>query len=332
MSFETHELERKLLLVLKILSESREPVGARIIAKKLKEDGVELNERTVRYHLKLMDERGLTRLVGRDGRMITAEGLEELNDAMVSSKVGFVLSRVELLAYKTDFDLDAASGAVPVNISFFKEKDFNHACDVMYPVFAAGLCVSHRVAVGREGEMLGDIAVPEGAVGLATVCSVAVNGVLLKAGIPVDSHFGGILQIKNGRPRRFVELVHYAGSSLDPSEIFVRARMTAVRDMAGKGSGKVLASFRELPAPCSQAMTRVLERLGAVGIKGLALTGNTGEPVCEIPVEMNRIGIVLYGGLNPVAAVAEDDIEVTNLAMSTVMRYEDLKNIKEVLV
>jgi repressor of nif and glnA expression len=28
--------------------------------------------------------------------------------------------------------------------------------------------------------------------------------------------------------------------------------------------------------------------------------GNTGEPVYGIPVELNRIGMVLLGGLNPV--------------------------------
>ena len=177
MSFETHELERKLLLVLKVLSDSREPTGARVIAKKLKENGIDLNERTVRYHLKLMDERGLTRLVGRNGRMITESGLEELSDAMVSSKVGYVLSRIELLAYQTNFNLASGTGTVPVNISFFKKEDFPAAARTMRPVFEAGLCTSERVAVGYEGQSLGDVTVPEGNIGLATVCSVVMNGV-----------------------------------------------------------------------------------------------------------------------------------------------------------
>ncbi len=36
--------------------------------------------------------------------------------------------------------------------------------------------------------------------GLATVSSVAVSGALLKAGIPLDSKFGGVLQFRNHRP------------------------------------------------------------------------------------------------------------------------------------
>jgi repressor of nif and glnA expression len=55
--------------------------------------------------------------------------------------------------------------------------------------------------------------------------------------------------------------------------------------------------------------------------------GNTSEPVCEIPVELNRIGIILYGGLNPVAAASEAGIETETHAMSTVMEYQNLAEI-----
>ena len=65
----------------------------------------------------------------------------------------------------------------------------------MKPAFAAGLCVSDLVAVAQEGEQLGEVIVPEGKIGLATVCSIVINGTLLKAGVPIDSRFGGILQI-----------------------------------------------------------------------------------------------------------------------------------------
>ena len=116
---ETQEVERKTLSILKTLNDSQEPLGARIIAHRLKDYGVELGERAVRYHLKLMDERGLTRLVGREGRLITESGIEELNRALVRDKVGFAISRIEMLAFRTDFDFDKHTGSVPVNISLF---------------------------------------------------------------------------------------------------------------------------------------------------------------------------------------------------------------------
>ena len=63
----------------------------------------------------------------------------------------------------------------------------------MKPAFEAGLCVSDLVAVAYEGERLGEFVVPKGSMGLATVCSIVINGSLLKAGVPMDSRFGGIL-------------------------------------------------------------------------------------------------------------------------------------------
>ena len=326
---ETQEVERKAIAILRTLNESQVPLGARVIAQRLKDLGVELGERAVRYHLKLMDERGLTELVGRDGRLIMERGVEELKSALVRDKVGFAISRIELLAFRTDFDLDKRTGAVPVNVSFFPRERFSRALQVMKPTFAAGLCVSDLVAVAQEGERLGELVVPEDKVGLATVCSVVINGILLKAGVPMDSKFSGILQIRNHKPLRFVELIHYSGCSLDPSEVFIRAKMTSAGEVAKRGEGKVLATYREIPALCRPIVEEVVAKLKEAGLDGLLVMGNASETVCEIPVELNRVGIILFNGLNSVAAAAEAGIEAENRGMSTVMEYQNLVRFEE---
>ncbi|MBL7061305.1 MAG: DUF128 domain-containing protein [Dehalococcoidia bacterium] len=327
---ETQEVERKEHLILKILNDSPQPLGARVIARLLKDHGVYLGERAVRYHLKLMDGRGLTRLISRDGRLITEPGVEELGNALVRDKVGFAIARIELLALRTDFDWEKGTGLVPVNVSFFPKEKFEKALQAMKPVFAAGICVSDLVAVAHEGEQLGELIVHSGKTALATVCSIVINGTLLKAGVPMDSRFGGILQIRNHEPLRFVELIHYAGSSLDPSEVFIRARMTSVRDAARTGNGKILANFREIPALCRPIAENVVAKLKDAGLGGLMVMGNTSEPVCEMPMELNRIGMILIGGLNPIAAAEEAGIEAENYAMSTVLEYQRLKRFQEI--
>jgi len=331
LGLETQEVERKVLTILKILSDSKKPLGARIIADRLKKGyGIDLSERTVRYHLKLTDERRLTKLVGRDGRLITELGIEEISNALVEDKVGLAISRIELLTFLTDFNYDKATGSVPVNISIFPKDKFNKALHAMKPVFAEGLCVSDRIAVAYEGEQLGKLIVPEGHSGLATVCSLVINGTLLKAGIPMNSRFGGILQIQNHQPLRFVEFIRYDGSSLDPSEVFIRARMTSTRDVVKTGEGKILANFREIPALCRSVAEEMIDKLAKAGLRGLLVMGKTSEPVCEIPVELNRIGMAILGGLNPVAAAHEAGIEAKNYAMSTIMEYQNLVNFSEV--
>jgi len=326
MSFESEkEVERKILAILKVLSNLREPVGARVIAKNLKDYGVELSERGVRYHLKLTDERGLTQLMSDwDGRVITEKGLAEIDNAMVNDKVGFAISRIELLAFRTSFDYKNLTGLIPVNVSFFPKEKFKDALHTMKTAFKSGFCVSDLVAVANEGQRIGELMVPSGHIGLATICSVVINGTLLKAGIPMDSRFGGLLQIQNTKPTRFTQVIHYNGSSLDPSEIFIKARMTSVNEASQSGTGQVLANFREIPAICRPIAEKVISGLKNAGINGVLKIGKISEKVCEIDVDLNKIGIVLLGGLNPIAVTVEAGIQVENRSMSTLVEYQTL--------
>ena len=330
MGFEVQDVERKALAIMKILKESDNPLGARVITRHLKDYGIELGERAVRYHLKLMDEKGLTRLVGiREGRVLTEKGAVEVDSALVEDKVGFAISKIDLLAFRTTFDAKKLSGQVPINISLFPRDKFNRALDVMRPAFEAGFAVSDMVAVASEGEKLGGLIIPRGKTGLATICSVVFNGVMLKSGIPVRSRFGGILQIRNHSPLRFVELIDYAGCTLDPATIFIRARMTSVSEVVKLGEGRILANFREIPAQSRLLAEEVIDSLKQAGIRGILVIGDTSKPVCEIPVELGKNGMVLLVGLNPVAAAEEAGIESISYSMSTLIEYQELVRFQE---
>lgn len=83
----SEDIERKTLLILKILNESRDPIDARLIARRMQEHGVIMSERTAHCRLRLMDGRRLTDLIGkRDGRVITDLGAQKLEDARVRIK------------------------------------------------------------------------------------------------------------------------------------------------------------------------------------------------------------------------------------------------------
>ena len=332
MAFETQDVERKTYSILKVLANSVEPQGSIVIARELKELGIDLGERAIRYHLKLMDEQGLTNLVGRrDGRTITSLGLKELQHGMVKDKVGFAISRFELLAFRTTFNMEKRAGLIPVNVSMIRKQDLQKALRLMKPVISSHLCVSNLVVTGRTGEKIGDLIVPDGKVAIGTVCSIVVNGTLLKAGVPMNSKFGGLLQMSEGKPLRFVELISYEGCSLDPSEIFIKAGMTSVGQAARSGNGNILANFREIPSMCRPLAHNVISKLAQSKMNGVLLVGNVSEPICEIPMELNRVGMILIGGLNPIAAVAEAGIEVESHAMSTVVDYREFVDFEELM-
>ncbi|MDP2917501.1 MAG: NrpR regulatory domain-containing protein [Dehalococcoidia bacterium] len=323
------ETERKVIAILKVLSESSEPLGSITIARELERHGIILSERAVRYHLRITDERGYTQPLGRDGRMLTPQGMEELRMALAPEQVGFILDKLELLAFKTTFDPRTKTGLVPVNTSLFDAGKFNKALAVMKDVFKAGLCVSDLVITATEGKKLGSVVVPAGKIGLGTVCGVVINGVLLKSGIPIESRFGGVLEVRDHKPRRFVAIISYAGTSLDPSEQYIRAKMTSVNEAARTGNGKILANFREIPASARAMVENKAALLKSAGINGVFLLGNTSESVCQISVGLSRVGMVLLGGLNPVAAAAEAGIEVDNIAESGLVEYEQLVSVRD---
>ena len=327
MGQETREVERKVIAILRVLRGSPEPLGGRVIARQLDKLGINLGERAVRYHLKLMDARGLTQPAGRkDGRTITPSGLDELGSALVSDRVGSVTTKIQTLVYQTSFDPQRGDGNVPINLSIFSRDDFHETLRIMKDVSSAELRVSELVAVAEEGEKLGDTTIPPGKVGLATVSSVLLCGVLLKAGIAPESKFGGILQIRNHKPLRFTDYIEYSGSSLDPAEVFIASRMTSVVRAAHEQNGKILASFWELPALARAEVAKVADQLDAVGIGDVVALGKSGEVVCELPVAPNRMGMVMSDGLNLMAAAVEAGIEIENHAMCSVIDSGRLRN------
>jgi repressor of nif and glnA expression len=180
------------------------------------------------------------------------------------------------------------------------------------------------VATAKEGEKLGSVVIPEGKIGFATVCGASINGVLLKAGVPTEFRFGGVLEIKDSKPRRFVAITEYAGTSTDPSEQFIQAKMTSVGQAAKTGSGKILGAFRTIPAPAREVVEEKAAQLKEAGITGIYALGHTSEPLCQVPVALNRVGVIQLGGLNPVAAAVEAGIEIDNIAESGLIDYGQL--------
>lgn len=317
-------MNKTMLAILKILEKQSDIIGSREISRQLKLHGIDLTERTVRYHLRILDERGYTEVFGKEGRKITHKGREELRYALVSERVGFVISRIETLSYLTTFNIETGEGDVILNISYFPEADFPAAAGILKEVFASPYVMSDRIIIARGGERIGDFTIPKGMIGLGTVCSVTINGIFLKAGIPVTSKFGGVVEVADWKPTRFTSLISYEGSSLDPLEIFIRSKMTDVLGAVKEHSGRILASFREVPVVCIDEAQRLAKKMSERGIGGILLIGNPNTPLLEVPVGIDKVGMVIVGGLNPIAAIEESGIQTQSKAMSTLHSYSDL--------
>ena len=85
-----------------------------------------------------------------------------------------------------------------------------------------------------------------------------------------------------------------------------------------------MANFRQIPAPARALVQEKVAQLKEAGIGGVYVLGNTSEPVCRITVGLNQVGMVLLGGLNPLAAAVESGIEVENMAESGLVDFQQL--------
>ena len=253
----------------------------------------------------------------------------ELVGAQLDGEVILETTRIDSLAYQSSFHPENCTGNVPVNISLFSKADFSQAVKSMGAAFKEGLCVSDLVAVAGEGKRLGGMTIPRGNIGLMTLSQIAVKGALLKAGIPVYSKFGGLIEIRNFEPLRFVDLIEYTSISLDPSEVFITAKMTSVNEALNSGNGKILAGFWEIPSSAQLKVEVVREKLEMRGIRGLLKSGKEGESICETPVRLGRVGMIIIDGLNPVAAAVEAGATMINHSISGLIEFSILRSFRD---
>ena len=318
----SEKTEKKRLAILRILRESGGQLGSLKIAEKLVAGGHEISERTVRLYLQASDGEGLTENRGRRGHLITRLGLEELENARIIEKVGFLAAKIDQMTYRMNFDLSTGTGTVVVNVSIIEKNLLESAIPLMKSVFKAGYGMGRLMALFPPGERVGEATVEEGMIGIGTVCSITLNGVLLAHGIPTYSRFGGLLDLQDSKPTRFVEIIHYDGTSLDPLEVFIRSGMTDYSNAIKTGSGRIGASFRELPAESRDHVNDLARRLDQVGLGGFICLGWPHQPLLEIPVQQGRVGAIVMGGLNPAGILEERGIKTHSLALAALAEYE----------
>ena len=316
--------QRKITAILRVLEEAGRPLGSTKIARGLRLAGIDLEQRMVRNYLDSMDAAGLTVNLGRRGRELTDHGRRELASSLIIDKVGFIDARADELAYNMTLDLSRYRGTVIVNISTIPAAYLDDARRMMESVIRARLGMGHYGLIAKTGDGVPGLALAGGEVAIGTVCSITLNGLLRAVGIPTRARFGGLLEIREGEPRRFTHIIQYAGTTLDPIEVFIKAGMTSVLAAARTGTGIIGASFREVPAVAIDHVRKVIQQMDEAGLGGMVLVGEPSRPLLEIPVDNGRLGIVISVGLNPLAAVQESGIPTENRALARLCEFADL--------
>jgi len=321
--------KKKELIILNVLKESERPLTSSKIAEKLQLTGFDISERTVRLYLKKLEDEGFVESNGKKGSMITEKGINEVNSSWVIEKVGFLSAKIDRMSYQMNFDINTLTGSVVINITVVEPRHLLKNIKYFEKVYEDGYAMGQLLTVLLPGESLGHINIPEGMVGIGTVCSITLNGVLLKHGIPTMSRFGGLLELRDKKPVRFVEIIMYDGTSIDPLEIFIRSGMTNYMGAIKTGSGRIGASFREFPAESRDKVEQLADRLNRIGLGGLVGIGMPGQSFLDIPVSEGRVGAIVIGGLNPVSILEENGVRAYSRALAGLIDFGRLFHYKE---
>ena len=313
--------QRNSIAILEVLRDAGETASSEQIAAALTAKGLDMSERTVRLYLQQLDEEGFTVSVPKHGRRLTPQGLGELDVSTALTRVGFMSAHIDRMTYRMSFDLATRLGTVVVNMSLVRPKDLKARLEPFLKVFEKGYAMGTMVGLLRTGESLGDLAIPEGFVGLCSVCSITLNGVLFKHGVPTRSLFSGLLELKGGRARRFTEIISYEGTSIDPLEMFIRAGLTDYMGAIKNGEGRIGAGFREIPAESRATVLTLAEKLNRIGLGAFLEIGLPGQSVMNIPVREGCCGVVVIGGLNPVAVFEETGIRIASRALCGTLEF-----------
>ena len=303
--------ERKYLEILRILAESHEPLGAKRLSERMAERGFILSDRAVQYYLQYLDEAGFTEKVGNRGRILTAAGIAESESALVDERIGFIISRLERLAFQSTFDPVVGTGNVAYNLSFVREEDLPGVTAAFDEVAEAGygLLDTYRIVDS-------DPRIPDGQVGIMTACSVTLDGVLQKMGIPARLEYAGRIAVDDDGSAGFLDLIGYRGTSVDPLHLFISAGLTSINRLVTSRAGVVLANVRAVPAA---ARDQVEEAAGLMVEWGFSFPAGGGIGEFNLPKHPYRLSVVAFSGMNMVGNAIEKGYVVrTDIGAGTI--------------
>ncbi len=296
--------ERKYIEILMILKDHQEPMGAKRLSELLAERGYVMTDRAVQYYLRYLDISGFTRKIGNLGRVLTPEGLLETESALVDERIGFVISKLERLAFRSTFNPNTGTGDIAYNLTIVDENDLEDLIDSFEAVKRAGcgFFSSYRVVYS-------DHRIPCGHAGIMTACSITMDGVFQRNGIPVKMAYGGRIEVDNKTPQQFADLISYRGTTIDPLSVFISSGLTSIDDYIRTGTGIMLANVREIPI---YAKERALEISASMQSNGFIfpLEMKSGS-IYNLIGDPNRISLVSYSGMNYVGHAVEQQITIT---------------------
>ena len=231
-------------------------------------------------------------------------------------KISLVLSKSLNLIQQVNFDVEKQKGDIIANISYVDKDNIDRALSIMEDTYNSNPKFINPYYKLVEHPEKDDM------VGIATICSLSIDGILINNGIMSNPTYSGLLELTE--PPLFIDLISYNGTTLDPHKIFLSKNMTSIT--GGDGPSKILASVKEIPYVARDHAVELLEILNNIGFS-IYKIGKPREFVYNSKVENYNFGVITGGGLNSIGAVKESGVPIQVKALEKMMPFEKMERL-----
>ena len=235
------------------------------------------------------------------------------HEKIEESNIPFILSKSWNLIQQVSLDVEKGNGDIIANISYIKKDDLEKSMQIMEESYE-----SNKNYINPHFQIVSHPTDDE-KIGIATICSLSIDGLLLKNGIKSTPKYGGLLELTE--PPLFIDLISYNGSSIDPHKIFIAKDMTSITlDTSVK---RLLASIKEIPYISRDYSVYFLDKLSKLDFS-IYKIGKPRELTYNAKAENYNFGIVTGSGLNTIAAIKEQGIDIEVKADTKLMPFEKM--------
>lgn len=229
------------------------------------------------------------------------------------SNLPFILSKSLNLIQQVDLDIEKRCGNIIANISYVKKDDLDKAMKILEESYE-----SNKKYISPYFQIVSH-PTDEEKTGIATICSLSIDGLLIKNGIKSTPKYGGLLELTE--PPLFIDLISYNGSSIDPHKIFIAKDMTSITK--NNGPKRLLASIKEIPYVSRDHSVNLLDKLSKIDFP-IYKIGKPRELTYNAKADNYNFGIVTGSGLNTIAAIQENNINIEVKADTKLIPFENM--------
>lgn len=233
----------------------------------------------------------------------------------------FTLAKIENLIHQVTFNPERMEGRIITNESLVRQEDLEDTLSIFYDTINSGLAVSPMLKIEKSGSYSK----------IFSACSLTIDGVLLKNGIPIRPKGGGVIEVIEREPVRFIDMLMYWATTIDPIDVLISQELSCINGMMRTGSGRILGNLQEAPMLARDRIEEVLENLAKAEFSGVLDLGEPNMDVLGIAVERDHLGIALVGGTNLVAAAIESGIFINNESISGLTEIRDMIHIEDLM-